>query len=115
MREQLRVVAAAVMPPEILAQGTSPWVDAVANLSAATVVSWNSGSSFRPGCSAFPQGTISQERPGAVRHECVTRAGPIAAKWDIWGGSLLARRPSTVRHARVRGGAQSGGESGRPL
>ena len=40
MREQLRVVAAvvAVLQPEILAPGTSPWVDAVANLSAATGV-----------------------------------------------------------------------------
>ena len=40
MRRQLRVlatlaVALAVMQPELLAQGTSPWVDAVANLSAA--------------------------------------------------------------------------------
>ena len=40
MRRQWRVlavlaVALAVMPPELQAQGTSPWVDAVANLSAA--------------------------------------------------------------------------------
>ena len=40
MRGKLRVLATlvaavAVMQPEILAQGTSPWVDAVANLSTA--------------------------------------------------------------------------------
>ena len=39
MRANLRLLAlaaaAAVLPAEVLAQGTSPWVDAVANLSTA--------------------------------------------------------------------------------
>ena len=70
------------------------------------------GSGFWTGFSAFPQGKISQERPRAARHECVTRAGPIAPKLPILRGSLLARSPSIVRHARFRESAQSGGASG---
>ena len=70
---------------------------------------------FRPWFSPFPEGKISQERPQAARHECVTRAGPIAPKLPILRGSLLARPPSIVRRARFREGAKSGGESGLPL
>ena len=58
---------------------------------------------------------MRQERPGAVRHEFVNRAAPRAVKWDILGGSLLARRALNVRHARFLDGAKSGGVSGLPL
>ena len=76
------IAAAAVIQPAVLAQGTSPWVDAVANLSTAFT-----------GPITLPGGKISQERPQAERHECVNRAGPIAPKLPILRGSLLARSP----------------------
>ena len=82
MRGKLRVLAtlvaaAAVIQPAVLAQGTSPWVDAVANLSAATVVSLEFWIIVPAGLFSLPAG-INQTRAtlAALQHKPVSVAAP---------------------------------------
>ena len=109
MRGQLHglatiAAAVAVIQPAVLAQGTSPWVDAVANLSTAFT-----GPITLPGGKNQPGATPS----GAARvcDSCRTDCPKIA----ILRGSLLARSPYIVRHARFRKSAKYKGGSGLQL
>ena len=109
MRGTLHVLAtiaaaAAVMQPAVLAQGTSPWVDAVANLSTAFT------------------GPITL--PGGKNQARATRSGlpRVCESWQTarhkmghFRGVALATTVLKCVPRTFRNGAQSWGKSGLPL